>query len=80
MATLKRIEKRMNDVEAWVKDFEQGQGPAQTMENLELVSWTNKTTWRKTNRNRTTSNGNARSTSEECRNCKHLHGRTRVSS
>ena len=34
MATLKRIEKRMNDVEAWVKDFEQGQGPAQTMENL----------------------------------------------
>ena len=24
----------MNDVEAWVKDFEQGQGPAQTMENL----------------------------------------------
>ena len=34
MATLKRIEKRMNDVETWVKDFEQGQGPAQTMENL----------------------------------------------
>ena len=34
MATLKRIEKRMNDVEAWVKEFEQGQGPAQTMENL----------------------------------------------
>ena len=24
----------MNDVETWVKDFEQGQGPAQTMENL----------------------------------------------
>jgi hypothetical protein len=34
MATLKRIEKRMNDVETWVKDFEQGQGPAQTMDNL----------------------------------------------
>ena len=24
----------MNDVEAWVKDFNQGQGPAQTMDNL----------------------------------------------
>ena len=34
MATLKRLEKRMNDVEAWVKDFEKGQGPAQTSENL----------------------------------------------
>ena len=34
MATLKRLEKRMNDVEAWVKDFQQGQGPAQTSENL----------------------------------------------
>ena len=34
MATLKRLEKRMNDVEAWVKDFNQGQGPAQTMDNL----------------------------------------------
>jgi hypothetical protein len=27
MATLKRIEKRMNDVEAWVKEFEKGTGP-----------------------------------------------------
>ena len=34
MATLKRLEKRMNDVEAWVKDFNQGSGPAQTMDNL----------------------------------------------
>ena len=34
MATLKRLEKRMNDVEAWVKDFNKGQGPAQTMDNL----------------------------------------------
>ncbi len=24
----------MNDVEAWVKDFNQGSGPAQTMDNL----------------------------------------------
>ena len=29
----------MNDVEAWVKDFNKGQGPAQTMDNLNwLVS------------------------------------------
>jgi len=34
MATLKRLEKRMNDVEAWVKDFDKRQGPAQTSENL----------------------------------------------
>ena len=34
MATLKRLEKRMNEVEAWVKDFNAGQGPAQTMDNL----------------------------------------------
>ena len=34
MATLKRLEKRMNDVEAWVKDFNQASGPAQTMDNL----------------------------------------------
>ena len=34
MATLKRLEKRMNDVEAWVKDFDKSQGPAQTSENL----------------------------------------------
>jgi len=34
MATLKRLEKRMNEVEAWVKDFEKGAGPAQTMDNM----------------------------------------------
>ena len=34
MATLKRLEKRMNDVEGWVKDFNKGSGPAQTMDNL----------------------------------------------
>ena len=34
MANMKRLEKRMNDVEAWVKDFNAGQGPAQTMDNL----------------------------------------------
>jgi len=34
MANLKRIEKRMNEVEKWVKDFERGTGPAQTMDNM----------------------------------------------
>jgi len=34
MATLKRLEKRMNDVEAWVKDFNASAGPKQTMDNL----------------------------------------------
>ena len=34
MATLKRLEKRMNDLEAWVKDFNNSQGPKQTMDNL----------------------------------------------
>ena len=34
MATLKRLEKRMNEVESWVKDFNKGSGPAQTMDNL----------------------------------------------
>jgi len=34
MVTLKRLEKRMNDVEDWVKDFNKGSGPAQTMDNL----------------------------------------------
>ena len=41
MATLKRLEKRMNDVEAWVKDFNNSNGPKQTMDNLNwLVSQT----------------------------------------
>ncbi len=34
MATLKRLDKRMNDVEAWVKDFQKGAGPVQTMDNM----------------------------------------------
>ena len=34
MANLKRLEKRMNDVEAWSKELAKGSGPAQTMENM----------------------------------------------
>ena len=34
MANLKRLEKRMNDVEAWAKELEKGSGPAQTMDNM----------------------------------------------
>ena len=34
MATLKRLEKRMNDVEMWVKEFNTANGPKQTMDNL----------------------------------------------
>ena len=34
MANLKRVEKRLEAVESWLKQFEQGTGPAQTMENL----------------------------------------------
>ena len=34
MVTLKRLEKRMNVVEEWLKDFEKGSGPAQTLDNL----------------------------------------------
>ena len=34
MATLKRLEKRMNDVETWVKEFNTANGPKQTMDNL----------------------------------------------
>ena len=34
MATLKRLEKRMNDVETWVKEFNNANGPKQTMDNL----------------------------------------------
>tara|TARA_R110002020_G_scaffold282442_4_gene498138 strand:+ start:1838 stop:2248 length:411 start_codon:yes stop_codon:yes gene_type:complete len=34
MANLKRVEKRLENVEKWVKDFNQGSGPAQTMDNL----------------------------------------------
>ena len=34
MATLKRLEKRMNEVEGWVKEFNNSNGPKQTMDNL----------------------------------------------
>jgi len=34
MANMKRIEKRLENVEAWLKQFERGTGPAQTMENM----------------------------------------------
>jgi hypothetical protein len=34
MVTLKRLEKRMNDVETWVKEFNTANGPKQTMDNL----------------------------------------------
>jgi|TARA_R100001143_G_C3347625_1_gene127720 hypothetical protein len=34
MANMKRIEKRLETVEAWVKEFEKGAGPAQTLDNL----------------------------------------------
>ena len=34
MATLKRVEKRLETVENWLKQFEQGAGPKQTMDNM----------------------------------------------
>ena len=34
MATVKRLEKRLENVEAWLKNFERGTGQAQTMENM----------------------------------------------
>ena len=37
MVTLKRLEKRMNDVEDWMKEFEKGTGPAQTMDNMNFL-------------------------------------------
>jgi hypothetical protein len=37
MATLKRLEKRMNEIEQWMKNFEKGTGPAQTMENMNFL-------------------------------------------
>mgnify|MGYP006408875849 FL=1 len=41
MANMKRLEKRLGNVEAWMKQLEQGSGPAQTMENMNwLVSQT----------------------------------------
>ena len=41
MANMKRIEKRLENMEKWAKDLERGSGPAQTMENMNwLVSQT----------------------------------------
>lgn len=37
MATLKRLEKRVNEIESWVKDYENGTGPSQTMDNLNFL-------------------------------------------
>ena len=34
MATVKRLEKRLEAVEQWAKELERGSGPAQTMENM----------------------------------------------
>jgi|TARA_R100001530_G_scaffold1347_2_gene2376 uncharacterized protein YoxC len=37
MATLKRVDKRLNDVEKWIKEFENNSGPAQTMDNMNFL-------------------------------------------
>ena len=38
---MKRLEKRLENMEKWAKDLERGSGPAQTMENMNwLVSQT----------------------------------------
>ena len=38
---MKRLEKRLGNMERWAKDLEKGSGPAQTMENMNwLVSQT----------------------------------------
>ena len=34
MATVKRLEKRLANMEQWAKELEKGSGPAQTMENM----------------------------------------------
>ena len=34
MATVKRLEKRLANMEQWAKELERGSGPAQTMENM----------------------------------------------
>ena len=34
MATVKRLEKRLENMERWAKELERGSGPAQTMENM----------------------------------------------
>ena len=37
MANMKRLEKRLENVEKWLKDFEKGTGPAQTMDNMNFL-------------------------------------------
>ena len=34
---MKRLEKRLENVEKWLKDFEKGTGPAQTMDNMNFL-------------------------------------------
>ena len=34
MATVKRFEKRLENVEAWMKNFERGTGPAAILDNM----------------------------------------------
>ena len=37
MANMERLEKRLENVEKWLKDFEKGTGPAQTMDNMNFL-------------------------------------------
>jgi len=37
MANMKRLEKRLENVEKWLKEFEKGTGPAQTMDNMNFL-------------------------------------------
>ena len=37
MANMKRLEKRLENVEKWLKDFVKGTGPAQTMDNMNFL-------------------------------------------
>ena len=34
---MKRLEKRLENVEKWLKEFEKGTGPAQTMDNMNFL-------------------------------------------
>ena len=38
MANMKRLEKRLENVEKWLKEFEKGTGPAQTMDNMNFLA------------------------------------------
>ena len=37
MANMKRLEKRLENGEKWLKEFEKGTGPAQTMDNMNFL-------------------------------------------